>query len=305
MKNTLYRRHIISINDLSRAEIELVIKTAQQLKMQHRPNALQDKIIASCFFEASTRTRLSFEAAAYRLGANVIGFSDAKNTSLQAKGESLHDTIKVIAAYADAIVMRHPAEGAARLAASVAGIPVINAGDGSNQHPTQTLLDLFTIKECQGKLDKLNIALVGDLKYGRTVHSLAQACSLFDSRLFFISPENLMMPDYVCNTLKKQGIKFSFHRQLDDVMNKADIIYMTRLQKERFDEETYRHLKAHYVLNSATLKNAKKNLKILHPLPRIDEIAVEVDSTAHAYYFQQATNGLFVRQALLDLLLNK
>ncbi|SPY96559.1 aspartate carbamoyltransferase catalytic subunit [Proteus mirabilis] len=259
------------------------------------------------FFEASTRTRLSFETAIHRLGASVVGFADGSNTSLGKKGETLADTISVLRTYADAIVIRHPQEGAARLASEFAGdIPVINAGDGANQHPSQTLLDLFTIKETQGRLDNLNIAMVGDLKYGRTVHSLAQALAKFTgNHLYFIAPKVLAMPEHILHLLEEHGVEYSQHETVDEVMSELDILYMTRVQKERLDPSEYANVKAQFILTSADLVNVKDNLKILHPLPRIDEITTDVDNTPYAYYFQQAGNGIYARQALLALVLNK
>lgn len=305
MANPLYQKHIISISDLSRADLELVVETASRLKAEPRHDLLRNKLVASCFFEASTRTRLSFETAVQRLGGAVIGFDDAGNTSLAKKGETLADSVRVITSYTDAFVIRHPQEGAARLAAEFSLVPVINAGDGSNQHPTQTLLDLFSIYETQGTLDGLKVAFVGDLKYGRTVHSLAQALSLFGARFYFISPEALAMPDYICEELEERGIAFSVHDSLEEVMPELDILYMTRVQKERFEETEYKHIAAKFVLEEEQLASAKPNLKILHPLPRIDEIDIAVDATAHAYYFQQAGNGVYARQALLALVLNE
>ena len=305
MRHSLYQRDILSIAELTREEMEAVIATAAQLKARPRNDLLKDKVIASCFFEASTCTRLSFETAVQRLGGTVIGFADSANTSLGKKGETLADSIKIISSYADAVVMRHPKEGAARLASEFSRVPVINGGDGSNQHPTQTLLDLFSIHETQGKLDGLNVAFVGDLKYGRTVHSLAQALSLFNCRFFFISPEALAMPDYLCEELEEKGIQFSVHETMEEVMPELDILYMTRVQKERFDETEYKHMAAKFVLELATLEGAKPTMKILHPLPRVDEIEVAVDKTPHAYYFQQAENGVYARQALLALVLNE
>lgn len=303
MNNPLYQKNIISIADLSRSELELILQTAQSLKQTPQPELLKNKVIASCFFEASTRTRLSFETAVQRLGGNVIGFDSAGNTSLAQKGETLADSVKVISSYADAFFIRHPQEGAARLASEFSSIPVINGGDGSNQHPTQTLLDLFTIYETQSRLNNLNIAFVGDLKYGRTVHSLAQALSLFDCNFYFIAPEALAMPDYIIEELNERNIRFSLHNSIEEVVDDLDILYMTRVQKERFDETEYQHLKSAFLLNAGMLKNVKKNLKVLHPLPRIDEIDKNVDDTPYAYYFQQAQNGVFARQALLALLL--
>ena len=234
MANPLYHKNIISINDLSREDLELVLRTAASLKAQPQPELLKHKVIASCFFEASTRTRLSFETAIQRLGASVVGFSDSSNTSLGKKGETLSDTISVISTYVDAIVMRHPQEGAARLASDFSGdIPVLNAGDGANQHPTQTLLDLFTIQETQGRLSNINIAMVGDLKYGRTVHSLTQALAKFEgNRFYFIAPDALAMPGYILKMLEEKGIAYSLHNSIEEVVPQLDILYMTRVQKE-------------------------------------------------------------------------
>ena len=303
MNNPLYQKNIISIPDLSRSDLELILQTAQSLKQTPQPELLKNKVVASCFFEASTRTRLSFETAVQRLGGSVIGFDSGGNTSLAQKGETLADSVKVISSYADAFFMRHPQEGAARLASEFTSIPVINGGDGSNQHPTQTLLDLFTIYETQARLDKLNIAFVGDLKYGRTVHSLAQALSLFDCNFYFISPEALAMPEYIIEELNDRNITYSLHSSIEEVIDELDILYMTRVQKERFDETEYQHMKSAFLLNASMLNNVRDNLKVLHPLPRIDEINKDVDDTPYAYYFQQAQNGVYARQALLALLL--
>lgn len=305
MANPLYHKNIISINDLSREDLELVLRTAASLKAQPQPELLKHKVIASCFFEASTRTRLSFETAIQRLGASVVGFSDSSNTSLGKKGETLSDTISVISTYVDAIVMRHPQEGAARLASDFSGdIPVLNAGDGANQHPTQTLLDLFTIQETQGRLSNINIAMVGDLKYGRTVHSLTQALAKFEgNRFYFIAPDALAMPGYILKMLEEKGIAYSLHNSIEEVVPQLDILYMTRVQKERLDPSEYANVKAQFVLRAADLTGARDNMKVLHPLPRIDEITIDVDKTPYAYYFQQAGNGIFARQALLALVL--
>lgn len=307
MTNTLYNKHIISIPELSREELELIVTTAGQLKRSPAPNLIKNKVIASCFFEPSTRTRLSFETAIQRIGGDVIGFDSGGNTSLAKKGETLSDSVRVISSYVDAFVMRHPQEGAARLASEFSlGVPVINAGDGANQHPTQTLLDLFSIAETQGKLDGINIAFVGDLKYGRTVHSLTQALAKFDNvRFFFVAPKALAMPGYICEELEDAGIEYSCHTDMDTVIPQLDILYMTRVQKERFDESEYAHIKSAYVLNAKLLEEARSNLKVLHPLPRVDEITIDVDKTEHAYYFEQAENGVYARQALLALVLNE
>jgi len=304
MANPMYQRDILSIKDLSLEDINLILTTATKLKQRSVPNLIQNKLVAQCFFEPSTRTRLSFESATLRLGGQVLGFSSDENLSIK-KGETLHDTIKVVSDYADLIVLRHTREGAARLAAETSDKPVINAGDGANQHPTQALVDLFTISECQQRLDGLSIALVGDLKYGRTIHSFAEICMLFDVRLYLVSPEILTLPEPICDILKKQGIRFSFHRSIEEVIPKIDILYMTRIQQERFSQAEYQLVKDHYILTPEHLYNAKSNLKILHPLPRLNEIATGVDNTPHAHYFNQAANAVFVRQALLALLLNE
>ncbi|MGF1909040.1 aspartate carbamoyltransferase [Vibrio kasasachensis] len=307
MTNTLYNKHIISIPELSRTELELIVQTAGQLKAKPNPELIKNKVVASCFFEPSTRTRLSFETAIQRIGGNVIGFDNAGNTSLAKKGETLADSVQVISTYVDAFVMRHPQEGAARLASEFSnGVPVINAGDGANQHPTQTLLDLYTISETQGRLDNLNVAFVGDLKYGRTVHSLTQALAKFNNiRFFFVAPEALAMPDYLCEELDEAGIQYSLHVDMESVIPELDILYMTRVQKERFDESEYAHIKSAYILTASMLEDARENLKVLHPLPRVDEITTDVDKTPHACYFQQAENGVYARQALLALVLNQ
>ncbi len=303
MKPSFLNQDVLSIKELTLQQIELVLKTAAQLKKHPQHDLLKNKIIANCFFEPSTRTRLSFESAALRLGGEVIGFASDESLSTQ-KGETLYDTMRVVSGYADLIVIRHPKEGAARLAAEASSVPVINAGDGANQHPTQTLVDLFSIQECQGSLDGLSIALVGDLKYGRTVHSFAQACKFFNIRLFLVAPETLTLPESICDTMKREGVRFSFHQTLQEVIHKVDVVYMTRIQKERMPSAEYQSCKDQLALNLAVLQQAKPNLRILHPLPRVDEIDHAVDGTQYAYYFQQAQNGVFVRQALLALILN-
>jgi aspartate carbamoyltransferase catalytic subunit len=305
MDNTLYKKDILSIAELSRDDLELIVSTAKYIKQNPQPDLLKGKVIASCFFEASTRTRLSFETAVHRLGASCIGFDSGGNTSLAKKGETLADSVQVISTYADAFFMRHPKEGSARLAAEFSAIPVINGGDGANQHPTQTLLDLFSIYETQGRLDGLKVAFVGDLKYGRTVHSLAQALARFDCEFFFVAPDVLQMPDYICEQLDDAGVKYSKLEQFDQLLPALDILYITRVQKERFDPTEYQHMKSKYVLNASMLSDVKDNLKVLHPLPRVDEIATDVDKTPYAYYFQQAENGVYARQALLSLVLKE
>jgi aspartate carbamoyltransferase catalytic subunit len=288
--------HVISMADFSRGEIEEILTQTKAIKEKQPAPCFQGKILASCFFEPSTRTRLSFETAMIRLGGHVVGFADTHSTSAQ-KGESLADSIKVIGNYADIIVLRHPMEGAARLASLVTNKPIINAGDGANQHPTQTLIDLFTIQETQGCLDGLQIAFFGDLKYARTAHSLALAASLFEMQLSFIAPDSLHLPDYLCDALRKKGIKFSFHKGLNEVIKKIDILYVTRPQKERYENGSIYPLPLS--LKKEVLLEAKPTLKILHPLPRVDEIDRSIDQTPFASYFEQAANGIFVRQALI------
>lgn len=298
-------RDILSIKELDKSQILHLLDRAKEMKDLNPGPLLKGQVMASCFFEPSTRTRLSFESAMRRLGGEVIGFAESHSTASQ-KGESLYDTMKVIGFYSDIIVLRHPLEGSAKQAASATEKPVINAGDGANEHPTQTLLDLFTIRECQNRLENLSIAFVGDLLYGRTVHSLALALCLFGCRLYFVSPEGLEMPDTICQKLRQAQIPFSFHRSIEEVVDKVDILYMTRVQKERFaNQEDYLKVKDDLVLTPQLLEKGQKNLKILHPLPRVNEIDKGVDDTSFAYYFQQAENGVFVRQALLASLLGK
>ncbi|KKR99089.1 MAG: aspartate carbamoyltransferase catalytic subunit [Candidatus Magasanikbacteria bacterium GW2011_GWC2_41_17] len=291
MPSSLINRDLISINDLTKNEILFILQLAKDLKAKPQPTLLQNKVLASLFFEPSTRTRLSFETAMERLGGRVIGFAD-KDVTSASKGETLYDSIRIIGQYADVIAMRHPLEGSARRAAEATDKPILNGGDGANQHPTQTLLDLFTIQETQKKLTGLSIALAGDLKYGRTVHSLMQA-------LLHFSPHYL-------EELKKNKIKFSLHEKMEEVIKQADIFYLTRIQKERFaDSMDYERVKNVFRLTLAHLIGVKKNLKILHPLPRVNELDDKIDTTSHAYYFQQAENGLYVRQALLGAVLGK
>lgn len=264
---------------------------------------LQGKVVATLFFEPSTRTRLSFESAVNRLGGRVIGFSDASSSSTS-KGESLKDTILTVSNYSDLIVMRHPIEGSARWASEVASIPVINAGDGANQHPTQCLLDLYTIRQTQGTLENLNIVFVGDLKYGRTVHSLVQALTNFNATFHFVSPTELKLPSSVKIYIKEKKLEYYQYTDINEAIQKADILYMTRIQRERFsDVMEYERVKNSYILNADMLNGTKDNLRILHPLPRVNEISTDVDASPKAYYFQQALNGVFVRQALMASIL--
>ncbi len=304
MPNPLYRQHVISVADLSADTLTQLVKTALHLKQHPQPDLLSDKLVATCFFEPSTRTRLSFETAAHRLGAGVIGFADGANTSAK-KGETLADTARIISGYADAIVVRHNKDGAARVMAEFSSVPVVNAGDGTNQHPSQTLLDLLTIFETQGRLDKLKVALVGDLKYGRTVHSLAQALSRWGCEFAFVSPPSLAMPDYIGEQLDDGGIRHQKCDTLEEALAWADIVYMTRVQRERFDEQEFAKIQGRFNLRADMLAGARSNMRILHPLPRVDEIHPDVDATPHAHYFEQATNGVFARQAILSLILNE
>jgi len=295
---------LVSIFDYSKEEIMEVLKLASEFEKNPNQDLLKGQVVASLFFEPSTRTRLSFETAIQRLGGKIVGFSDAASSSVK-KGESLKDTIMMVDNYCDLIVMRHPIEGSARYASEVAKIPVINAGDGANQHPTQTMLDLYTIYQTQGTLENLNITLVGDLKYGRTVHSLVMAMSMFNPTFHFIAPKELEMPKGYKLFLDEKGIKYEEHTELEGVIDDADILYMTRVQRERFaDPVEYEKVKDVYILNNAMLDNTKDNLRILHPLPRVNEIAVDVDENPKAYYFQQALNGVFARQAIICKSLN-
>jgi len=266
---------------------------------------LDGKVVATLFFEPSTRTRLSFETAINRLGGEIIGFTDSSSSSVT-KGESLHDTIKMVSNYADLIVMRHPLEGSARYASEVSDVPVINAGDGANQHPTQTLLDMYSIVKTQETLDNINLFMVGDLKYGRTVHSLLMAMSHFDNPIFnFIAPPELAMPNEYKMYLQSKGLRYFEHTEFTDIISEADIIYMTRVQKERFpDPVDYEKVKNVYILRNKMLKHTKDNLRILHPLPRVNEIHTDVDSNPKAYYFEQARNGVYTRMAIIAHLLN-
>lgn len=291
------------MRDLDARDIAVVLKRAKEMKQHKHAKLFEGKILGSMFFEPSTRTRLSFESAMERLGGKVITAAEAGVTS-SAKGETLADSIRVISRYCDIIAMRHPMEGAARLAADMTDIPIVNGGDGANQHPTQTLLDLFTIQETQKRLTGLSVAMVGDLKYGRTIHSLAQGLALFKARIYFVAPPSLQMPKELLTELQKKGVKYTMHEKLDPVVPKVDILYDTRIQKERFvDELEYEKVKNIYQITPETLSRAKKTMRLMHPLPRVTEIHPSVDATPHAYYFQQAENGVYVRQALIALTL--
>lgn len=291
------------MREISKDEILSILSSANRIeKNLIKPN-LTGKIMAALFFEPSTRTRFSFESAMKKLGGEVILLSGVQGTSVE-KGESLKDTLKVIEKYADVIVMRHKAEGSARFASENVHIPVVNAGDGANQHPTQALLDLYSIQKTQGTLENIKIAMVGDLKYGRTVHSLSQGLSYFNPTIYFVSPESLRMPDNIKFDLKEKGIVFEEKEKIEEVIDKVDILYMTRIQRERFpDPMEYEKVKNAYILTKEMLWGAKENLKVLHPLPRLNEIPEDIDSTNYAYYFEQVRNGLFVRQAIISMLL--
>lgn len=299
MKN----KSLISISDYTQEDYMRIIELAEEFEKEPVQDLLKGKVIASLFFEPSTRTRLSFESAIQKLGGRVIGFSDAGTSSVK-KGESLKDTIKTVAQYSDLIIMRHPVEGSARYASEVSSVPVINAGDGANQHPTQCLLDLFSIKKTQGTLNDLNIFLIGDLKYGRTVHSLLMAMKYFNPTFNFISPEILKMPEEYKIHLDSLGIKYYEHEEFTDYISEADIVYVTRVQKERFsDPLDYEKVKNAYILKNKMLKNTKSNMRILHPLPRVNEIDIDVDENEKAYYFTQALNGVYTRQAIITSIL--
>lgn len=299
MKN----KSLVSITDYSKEEYLRILELAAEFEQNPNRNTLAGKIVATLFFEPSTRTRLSFETAVNRLGGRVVGFADVNSSSVT-KGETLKDTIKMVTNYVDLIVMRHPIEGAARYASEIASVPIINAGDGANQHPTQTLLDLYSIKKTQGKLEDLNIIMIGDLKYGRTVHSLLMAMSHFNPTFYFVSPDELKMPKEYLSFLEQHKIKYYEYHDFLPIISQADIIYMTRVQKERFsDPIEYEKTKNAYVLNNAMLENTRPNMKILHPLPRVNEINLDVDDNPKAYYFTQALNGLYVRQAIISSIL--
>ena len=303
MSITLKDRSLISIYDYTPEEICHILDIAEDFEKNRLQNLLNGRVIASLFFEPSTRTRLSFETAIQLLGGNVIGFSSTAGTSLQ-KGESLKDTIMMVASYADLIVMRNPVDGSARYASEVSNVPIINAGDGSNQHPTQCLLDLYSIRKTQGTLENLEITMVGDLKYGRTVHSLVQAMCNFNAKFNFVSPAELKMPSTIIQYIKNAGLEYHEYTELEEVIPHSDIIYMTRVQRERFpDPLEYEKVKNSYILRNDMLDNSKPNCRILHPLPRVNEIHTDVDANPKAYYFQQAQNGLFVRQALIAAIL--
>lgn len=299
MKN----KSLVSINDFSRDDYLKIIELAAEFEKNPVRDILKDFVIATLFFEPSTRTRLSFETAVNRLSGKIVGFSDTSSTSTS-KGETLRDSIRIVGSYSDLIVMRHPLEGSARLASEVASVPIINAGDGANQHPTQTLLDMYSIWKTQGTLDNLNIFLVGDLKYGRTVHSLLMAMAEFNTTFYFVAPDELRMPDAYKVYLDKKGLKYVECKEFNEYIEEADIIYMTRVQQERFtDPIEYERVKNVYILQRSMLDGTRENMKVLHPLPRVNEIALDVDDAPQAYYFQQALNGVYTRQAIITSIL--
>jgi aspartate carbamoyltransferase catalytic subunit len=300
-------RNIVSIGDFNKEEITFVLDEAEKLlsiaRGEEQNSALSGKILATLFYEPSTRTRFSFESAMKRLGGSTLGFADPSGTSFK-KGETLADTIKMVEAYSDVIVLRHPQEGSARLAAEFSSKPVINAGDGAGQHPTQTLLDLFTIRKEKGSIDGKNIVIIGDLKYGRTVHSLSYALAMFGAKLNFVAPDTLQMPKEVVEGVGACDVEVCQGNRLEDFVKDADVLYVTRIQKERFpDEAEYLKVAHIFQVNNALLENAKEDLIIMHPLPRVTEIAPEVDKTPYARYFEQAFNGMPIRMALLKLVL--
>lgn len=293
-------KSLVSIDQCTKDDILRILANTQKFEESPNQRLLEGKVVATLFFEPSTRTRLSFETAINRLGGRVVGFQDASTTS-SSKGETLKDTILMVSNYADVIIMRHHLEGAARYASEISSVPIVNAGDGANQHPSQTLLDMYSIQKTQGRLENLTITMVGDLKYGRTVHSLISGMSHFNPTFHFIAPEELKMPDELKRACEMKQIHFEEHLAFtEDIINKTDILYMTRVQRERFtDLVEYERVKNIYILHNKMLENSRPNLRVLHPLPRVNEIAQDVDDNPKAYYIQQARNGLFTREAIL------
>jgi aspartate carbamoyltransferase catalytic subunit len=309
----LVNRDVVSIKDFSRSDLELIFERANKIEtVGYDRSSLKGKRVGLLFYEPSTRTRLSFDTAAQALGADTIWFAGIEGTSVM-KGETLKDTIETVANYADAIVMRHPYDGSARWAAEVTEnrakggekkVPVISGGDGKNEHPTQTMLDLYSMLKTQGRIDGLNVAMVGDLKYGRTVHSLAYALSMYNCSLSFVAPDSLQVPDHITSFLSSKNVSFSTHSKIEEAIGDADIVYMTRIQKERFpDENEYNKVKGLYRIDRKLLQMAKQSMRLMHPLPRVDEISPDADDDVRAYYFKQAGNGVPVRAALLSLVM--
>ncbi len=298
-------KHLISMRDLSNEQIQQFLDIAQAIQSGTLEVDLKRRVMAALFYEPSTRTRMSFESAMKKLGGEVVAMVGTSGTSVE-KGETLADTARVVARYADIVVIRHPLEGAARFVSEQIDLPVVNAGDGANQHPSQSLLDLYSIQKTQGKLDNLKVTMLGDLKYGRTVHSLAYALAGFNPKYRFVSPESLRMPDHIRADLTKAEIPFMESESLADAFADTDILYVTRIQRERFpDREEYEKVKNAYVIRRSLLENVKPNFRVLHPLPRVNEIATDVDATKYAYYFDQAENGVYIRQAILATLLGE
>ena len=296
-------KHLISMRNLDIEVINELLERAADIEKGILKPDMNGKVMGALFFEPSTRTQLSFETAMKRLGGEVITMAGTKGTSVE-KGETLADTVKIINQYTDIIVMRHPLEGAAKYVSEQVDIPVVNAGDGANQHPTQAMLDLYSVYKTQKSMKNLKICILGDLRYGRTAHSLVFAMGQFNPEFYFVAPDILKMPNYILKDLESNGIKYQESEQLENIINDLDILYVTRIQKERFtDPEEYEKVKSSYVISAELLKNVPENFKILHPLPRVDEIAVEVDELDCAYYFQQAKNGVFMRQAIISKLL--
>jgi aspartate carbamoyltransferase catalytic subunit len=297
-------KHLISMRDVGMDDILKLVDLAGKIERKEVDVNMKGKLAALLFFEPSTRTHFSFETAVKKLGGETFSMSGTGSTSLK-KGETLADTLMTISQYADIIVMRHVIEGAARFASETVNIPVINAGDGTNQHPTQAMLDLYSIQKTQGTLKNLTIAMVGDLRLGRTVHSLSQAMSDFSPKFYFASPKHLQMPKYIKDDLVQKGVEFHEIEDIKEVIRELDIMYVTRIQKERFAVlEDYEKVKDSYIITQKLLEGAKNNFKVMHPLPRVNEIALDVDDTQYAYYFQQARNGVFMRQAIITSLLN-
>ena len=297
--------NLISMRNLGVDKINLLLQLAENLETGKIKSDMTGKVMGALFFEPSTRTQLSFETAMKKMGGEVITMAGTKGTSVE-KGETLSDTVKIINQYSDIIVMRHPMEGAAQYVSECVDIPIVNAGDGANQHPTQSLLDLYSIYKTQDSIKNLKVCMLGDLRYGRTVHSLAFALGKFNPEFYFVSPEILQMPKYILDEINQLGIKYTQTKNLDEIVKKLDILYVTRIQKERFtDPEDYEKVKSSYIITPEILKGAKKNFKILHPLPRVDEISADVDKLDCAYYFQQAKNGVYMRQAIITKLMEQ
>jgi len=297
-------KHLISMRDVGTEDILKLIDLAGKIEKKEIEVSMKGKLAALLFFEPSTRTHFSFETAVKKLGGETFSMSGTSSTSVK-KGETLADTLMTISQYADIIVMRHVVEGAARFASETVDIPVINAGDGTNQHPTQAMLDLYSIQKTQGTLKNLTVAMVGDLRLGRTVHSLSQAMSDFNPKFYFASPKHLQMPKYIKDDLSKKGVEFHEIEDIKEVMSELDVMYVTRIQKERFAViEDYEKVKDSYIITKKLLEGVKNTFKIMHPLPRVNEIALDVDDTQYAYYFQQAKNGVIMRQAIITTLLN-